>query len=57
MSQKKKSWLKSIILTIVYSLKIVGIVTEYISDGNDTNKYNNCLNLICALNNWLIPLL
>ena len=53
----KKSWLKCIILTIAYSLKIVGIVTECISNHNDTNKHNNCLNLICMLNNWLITLL
>ena len=28
----------------VYSLKSVGIVTEFISDHNDTNKRNNYLN-------------
>ena len=33
---RKKSWLKCIILTIVYSLKRVSIVTECISDHNDT---------------------
>ena len=31
---------------IVYSLKSVVIVTECISDRNDTNKRNSCLNLI-----------
>ena len=31
-------------------LKSIGIVTECISDHNDINKHNNCLNLICALN-------
>ena len=31
---------------IVYSLKSVAIVTECISDRNDTNKRNSCLNLI-----------
>ena len=31
---------------IVCSLKSVGIVIECISDHNDTNKRNNCLNLI-----------
>ena len=35
---------------IVYSLKIVVVVAECISDHNDTNKRNNCFNLICALN-------
>ena len=35
--------------SIIYSLKSVGIVTENISDHNDTDKRNNCLNLICAL--------
>ena len=30
-------------------LKSVTIVTESISDNNDTNKHNNCLNLICML--------
>ena len=35
--------------SIIYSLKSVCIVTESISDHNDTNKRNNCLNLICAL--------
>ena len=39
-----------VLLCTVYSLKSVGIVTECISDHNDTNKRNNCLNLICALN-------
>ena len=38
---------------IVYSLKSVGIVTEYISDHDYTNKCNDCLNLICALNVYL----
>ena len=36
----------------IYSLSIcdcVDIVTEYISDYNDTNKRNYCLSLICAL--------
>ena len=47
---------KCIILTIAYSLKSVGIVTECINDHNDTNKCNNCLHLICMLNNWLINL-
>ena len=37
----------------LYSLKSVVIVTECISDHNDTSKRNNCLNLICALNVYL----
>ena len=37
-------------ITIVYSLESVGIMTECISDQNDTNKCNNCVNLICAFN-------
>ena len=45
-----------IILTLAYLLKSVGIVTECISNHNDTNKRNNCLNLICTLNDWLITL-
>ena len=53
-SMWKKSWLKCIILTIAYSLKSVGIVTECISDHNDTNKRNNCLNLIFMLNDFFI---
>ena len=28
-------------------------MAECISDHNDTNKRNNCLNLICTLNDWL----
>ena len=36
-------------VSIVYSLKSVGIVTECIGDYNDTNKRNNCLSLVCAL--------
>ena len=35
---------------LVYSLKSVGIVTECISNYNDTNKWNDCLNLNCTLN-------
>ena len=38
---------------IVYSFKSVAIVTECINDHNDTNKRNNCLNLISALNVYL----
>ena len=38
-------------------MKSFGIVTECISDHNDTNKHSNCLNLICLLNDWLITLL
>ena len=38
----------------MYSLfilfKSVAILTECVSDHDDTNKHNNCLNLICALN-------
>ena len=36
-----------------HSLFTVVVVTECISDHNDTNKHNNCLNLICALNVYL----
>ena len=43
-----------VLLTIAYSLKSVGIVIECISYHNDTNKCNNCLNLICMLNDRLI---
>ena len=43
-----------VILTIAYSLKGVGIAIECISYHNDTNKCNNCLNLICMLNDRLI---
>ena len=32
-----------IIKRIVYLLKSIAIVTECISDYNDTNKHNNCL--------------
>ena len=35
----------------------VTIVTECISNHNDTNKRNNCLILICMLNDWFIILL
>ena len=35
---------------IVYSLNGAIIVTECISDHNDTNTRNKCLNLICVLN-------
>ena len=31
----------------------VFVVTEYISDRNDTIKRNNSLNLLCALNVYL----
>ena len=34
---------------IVYSFKSVEILTECISDDNDTNKCNNSLNLICEV--------
>ena len=34
---------------LLFSLKIVVIVTNCISDNNDTNNRNNSLNLICAL--------
>ena len=37
-------------LEIVYLFKSVDIVTEWISGDNDTNKRNNCLNLIFGLN-------
>ena len=50
------SIVKCIILTMAYSQKSVGIVTDCISDHNDTNKSNNCFNLICTLNDWLITL-
>ena len=33
-----------------FSLKSAAIVTECISDYNNTNECNNCLNLIYALN-------
>ena len=49
-SMWKKSWFKCIILTKVFWLKSITIVTECISDHNDTNKHNNCLSLICTLN-------
>ena len=52
----EKSWLKCITLTKAYWLESVGIVTECISDHNDTNKDNNFLNLICILIDWLITL-
>ena len=45
------------ILTIAYRLKIVNIVTVCISDHKEANKWNNCLNLICMLSDWLIALL
>ena len=38
---------------IVYSLKSVVIVTECISDRNETNKRNSCLNLILFTNDFL----
>ena len=41
-----KTW---VTFSIVHSLESV-IVTESISNHNDTSKRNNCLNLICALN-------
>ena len=47
----KKS--KKKILPIVYSLKSVIIMTECLSYHTDTNKRNNCLNLICTLNVYL----
>ena len=50
----EKSWLKCIILTIAYSLKSVGIVIGCISNHNNTNKHNNCLNLMWKLNGWVI---
>ena len=50
----EKSWLKCIILTIAYSLKSVGIVIGCISNHNNTNKHNNCLNLMRKLNGWVI---
>ena len=47
-------WSKAAIpMTIVCSLKSVVIVTTCISDHNDTNKRNNCLNSFCALNIYL----
>ena len=49
-SMWKKSWFKCIILTKVFWLKSIAIVTEYISKHNDTNKHYNCLGLICTLN-------
>ena len=51
----KRDWLKCIILSN-FSLKSVGIVTECISNHNETIKHNNCLELICILNHWLITL-
>lgn len=36
-------------VSTVCPVKIVDIVTEYISDYNDTNEHNHCLSLICAL--------
>ena len=38
---------------IVYSLKSVVIVAECIRYHKDTNKRNECLNLICALSVYL----
>ena len=38
---------------IVYSLKSVVIVTECISDRNESNKRNSCLNLILFTNDFL----
>ena len=38
---------------IVYLLKSVVFVTEWISDHNDTSKSNNYLNLIWAVNVYL----
>ena len=55
-SMEKKNWLKCIVLTIAYWQKSVGIVTECISDHNDTSKRNNSLNLIFMLNDLLITL-
>ena len=55
-SMWKKSWLKCIVLTKACWLKRVGVVTERISDHNDTNKRNNYLNLICTLTDKLITL-
>ena len=46
-----------ITMCIVYSLKGVGIVTECISDHNNTNKRNNCPSLICVLNKKIGSLL
>ena len=48
MKEKRKK--AAILLSIAYSLKSVIIVSECISDRNETNKHNNCQNLICALN-------
>ena len=48
--KRKKDRFAAILLSIAYSLKSVIIVTECISDRNETNKHNNCQNLICALN-------
>ena len=36
---------------IGHSLKNVGVISYCISDHNDTNKGNICLNLVCALRN------
>ena len=41
------------IILIMYSLFEFEFVTECISDHIDTNKRNNFLNLICALNVYL----
>ena len=44
-------------MCIVYSLKDAGIVTECISDHNNTNKRNNCLSLIYVLKKTIGSLL
>ena len=48
-----KMWASLSEVSKVHLLKSIIIVTEWISDHNDTNKRNNCLNLICALNVYL----